>query len=69
MKEEMEVKWIIGHPGTGEPIECESFDFAMDKWFEGFNIPFRFENGVREDFAIACARVKIKLREKNHERI
>lgn len=50
--------WEIPHPGTLEKLKCATFTEAMDKWFEGFNIPVLVVDGVREDFAKACDRVK-----------
>jgi hypothetical protein len=52
------IQWNIRHPGTGETIICESFDEAMDKWFEGFNIPFKITNGKCEMFEDANKRVE-----------
>jgi hypothetical protein len=50
--------WEIPHPGTLEKIKCATFNEAMDKWFEGFNIPVLLVDGVREDFSKACERVR-----------
>ncbi len=50
--------WEIPHPGTLEKVKCATFNEAMDKWFEGFNIPVLVVDGVREDFSKACDRVK-----------
>ena len=50
-------EWIIRHPGTGEPEKCDTFEECMDKWFEGFNVPFLYTNGVRESFEDANKRV------------
>ena len=50
--------WEIPHPGTLEKLKCATFNEAMDKWFEGFNIPVLVVDGVREDFSKACERVK-----------
>jgi len=49
--------WEIPHPGTLEKITCTTFSEAMDKWFEGFNIPVLVVDGVYEDFSKACSRV------------
>lgn len=49
--------WEIPHPGTMEKVKCVTFHEAMDKWFEGFNIPVLVVDGVREDFKKACDRV------------
>ena len=51
------VKWQIRHPGTGEPLIGETFEECMEKWFEGFNLPFQYTNGIREDFETANNRV------------
>ena len=50
--------WEIPHPGTLQKLKCATFTEAMDKWFEGFNIPVLVVDGVREDFSKACDRVK-----------
>lgn len=50
--------WEIPHPGTLEKLKCATFNEAMDKWFEGFNIPVLVVDGVREDFSKACDRVR-----------
>lgn len=50
--------WEIPHPGTLEKVKCATFTEAMDKWFEGFNIPLLVVDGVREDFSKACDRVR-----------
>lgn len=49
--------WEIAHPGTGERLTCPTFAEAMDKWFEGFNIPVLVVGGVREDFQESIDRV------------
>jgi hypothetical protein len=49
--------WEIPHPGTGELVECQSFSEAMEKWFEGYNIPVLVVDGVREDFIKSVERV------------
>lgn len=54
----IKIEWLIRHPGTGEKIECETFEQAMDELFEGFNIPFKFINNKREPFNVANKRVK-----------
>lgn len=48
----------IPHPGTLEKIRCATFDEAMNKWFEGFNIPVLVVDGNREDFSKSIERVK-----------
>jgi DNA-binding phage protein len=50
--------WWIPHPGTLQWQKCESFEQAMDKWFEGFNLPRLVENGHMEDIEAANARVR-----------
>lgn len=57
MKANTKVEWIIRHPGTGEKITCESFEECMEKWFEGFNLPFLYTGGERENFKTANKRV------------
>jgi hypothetical protein len=52
----------IPHPGTLEKVTCATFQEAMDKWFEGFNIPVCVVDGVREDFRQACDRVSAYYR-------
>lgn len=39
--------WEIQHPGTLEKVKCATFNEAMDKWFEGFNIPVLVVDGVQ----------------------
>ena len=36
------VYYIIRHPGTGKPELYTSFEEAMDKSFEGFNLPVKY---------------------------
>lgn len=50
--------WEIPHPGTLEKLKCATFNEAMDKWFEGFNIPVLVVDGVSEDFSKARDRVR-----------
>lgn len=50
-------KWTIRHPGEGYDIECPSFEWAMDKWFEGFNVPYKVINGKLESTDSARKRV------------
>ena len=50
--------WLIGHPGTGEKIKCETFEECMKKWFEGFNIPRAVYNGEVEPFQLSHKRVR-----------
>lgn len=52
------VWWEIPHPGTLSKIKCETFEEAMTKWFEGFNIPVLVVDGVREDFSKSNDRVR-----------
>lgn len=56
-------KWTIPHPGTGQPVECATFEEAMDKYFEGYNIPFLIVDGKREEFQTAYDRVAASIRE------
>lgn len=51
-------RWIIRRPGSGSLVECVSFEEAMDKWFEGFNIPHLEIDGNAEKFETAYARVE-----------
>ena len=53
--------WWILHPGTAVWTQCESFEQAMDKWFEGFNLPRLVKDGKMESIADATLRVKIHL--------
>lgn len=53
-----ETWWEIPHPGTLEKVRCSTFAEAMEKWFEGFNIPALVVDGVREDFSKSCDRVR-----------
>jgi len=48
----------IRHPGTGEWLEHATFQEAMDKSFEGFNLPFKVTDGECESFDDANQRVK-----------
>lgn len=55
--------WVIPHPGSLEPVECASFEEAMERWFEGFNIPRRrLPDGTLESFDVGYARVGRYLR-------
>jgi hypothetical protein len=58
------VEWVVSHPGTGERIVRDTFEECMEKDFEGFNPPFRYVNGKREDISSASKRVKKYLTEK-----
>jgi hypothetical protein len=49
--------WIMPHPGTGELISVDSFKIAMDKYFEGFNIPRQVIGGRVEPFEHSYDRV------------
>lgn len=53
------VTWYIPHPGTLEKTPCESFEQAMKKWYEGFNLPVRCVNGKPEDFKLSYNRVEL----------
>jgi hypothetical protein len=57
--------WEIPHPGTGEAVRCVTFAEAMEKWFEGFNIPILVVDGTKEDFETSCARVHHYLAKQN----
>lgn len=35
--------WAIPHPGTGQWLYPETLELAMNKWFEGHNIPVFWE--------------------------
>jgi hypothetical protein len=51
-------QWFIQHPGDlNKIVRCTSFEQAMDKWFEGYNLPFLEIDGRREPFAVSNARV------------
>jgi hypothetical protein len=52
------IEWYICHPGSGEPMKVESFEIAMDKWFEGFNLPHKYTNGICESVDESYKRVK-----------
>ena len=54
----MSEEWKISHPGTRELITVESFEQAMDKWFEGFNPPRLLLNGAMESFTMSHKRVE-----------
>jgi hypothetical protein len=58
------VEWRISHPGTGEPLTCASFDEAMDKWFEGFNVPYLVVDCEVEDAFDSLERVKRYFRDR-----
>jgi hypothetical protein len=51
-------QWKIPHPGTMEWMDCDSFEHAMEDWFEGFNIPRLVVGGEMEDFSVSYARVR-----------
>lgn len=51
------VMWRIAHPGTGVPIDCTTFEDAM-QWFEGHNTPFKITDGVAEPMSGATARIR-----------
>jgi hypothetical protein len=51
-------QWCIQHPGDlNKIVPCDSFEQAMDKYFEGYNLPFLEIDGRREAFAVSNARV------------
>ena len=49
--------WWIPHPGTLKWTSCNCLDEAMDKWFEGFNIPRLVYGGKMEGLHAANGRV------------
>ena len=55
-------QWFIPHPGTLNHVECTSFENAMQKWFEGFNVPYLMVDGQKEDFKVSIARVDAYLK-------
>lgn len=57
-REQAEIVYVIRHPGTGEPQTCDTFEEAMDKWFEGYNLPRLVVDGKMEEFSDSYARVK-----------
>lgn len=59
------VRWVISHPGLSYLKECSSFEECMEKWFEGFNIPYKIENNVQEPFELAHKRVAEWIAKKN----
>lgn len=60
-----EVKWLIRRPGESYHVTCSSFEEAMDKWFEGFNIPTKVVNGVPESFEDSHKRVEGYFKSRN----
>jgi hypothetical protein len=61
-KPKVGTQWFIPHPGTLQHVECTSFENAMQKWFEGFNIPSLSVDGKKEDFKDSIARVDAYLK-------
>lgn len=60
--------WEMPHPGTGEIITCATFEEAMQKYFEGWNVPrLRMQDGRGEDFEIAYKRVDEYLQNKRQK--
>ena len=55
---QLEPWFEIPHPGTLAPIRCATLKEAMEKWFEGFNIPVLVVDGVREEFSNSCERAR-----------
>jgi hypothetical protein len=53
-----EGQFVISHSESGKPMVCDTFDEAMDEWFEGSNIPYKVVGGKLENFDIAYQRVK-----------
>lgn len=52
-------RFVIPHPGTGEWIKDLTFNEAMEKWFEGFNVPrMIMDDGEPEGFSVSCERVR-----------
>lgn len=51
-------QWFIPHPGTLKRTACASFTEAIDKLFEGFNIPVLVIDGVQEPFHVSVKRVE-----------
>lgn len=51
------IVWVIRHPGGMGHLDCETFEEAMTKWFEGFNIPIKTLDGKPEAFDVSSARV------------
>ena len=49
--------WVIPCPASLAPVQCASFEEAMTKWFEGYNIPVLVTDGVAEPFEESCRRV------------
>jgi len=55
--------WKIRHPGNNNMVmTCKSFKEAMDKWFEGFNIPYKVVDGVKESHEESYVRVQEELK-------
>lgn len=50
------VRWAIQKPDLSDIVECESFEKCME-FFEGYNIPYKIENNVREPFDKSHKRV------------
>ena len=49
--------WWVPHPGTLAWIRTATFEEALDKWFEGFNLPRLVTGGQMEPLAKANERV------------
>lgn len=58
------VKWVIRHPSQNHDIECASFEECMDKYFEGYNLPYQILHGVRDTYNVAYARVTEWMKKK-----
>ena len=51
--------WWIPHPGTLEWTACVSFDEAISKYYEGFNLPRMVNGGIMESIADASRRISL----------
>jgi hypothetical protein len=58
------LRWVIPHPGTSEWLNCDSFEEAMSKWFEGFNLPRLIIDGKLESFNDSYKRVNDFIKSK-----
>jgi len=53
------VEWHIVTPNNDSVVKCDSFREAMDKYFEGYNVPLLFIDGIQEHFSLSYERVKL----------
>lgn len=54
--------WETPHPGTRKIEITASFEEAMEKWFEGYNLPkYRSSDGEIDSFETDYERVKNRL--------